>query len=114
MRVRIESVAEHWAQRPGNRRTANCLAGSGLVSSPAVRSERTADSRLPSVRDGERPVLVPRGASSRNPKASDPSDFCSVRDFVVRATATRAHPSDDPSTDGKVVVCLVAPGGRES
>ena len=65
--------------------------------------------------DGERPVLVPKGASSRNPKASDPSvNFCSVRDFVVRATATRAHPSVDPSTDGKVVVCLVAPGGRES
>ena len=114
MRVRIESVAEHWAQRPGNRRTANCLAGSGLVS-PAVRSERTADSRLPSVRDGERPVLVPRGASSRNPTASDPlGEFCFVRDFVVRATATRAHLSVDPSTDGKVVVCLVAPGGRES
>ena len=70
---------------------------------------------LPSGRDGEKPVLVPRGASSRNPTASDPSvNFCSVRDFVVRATATRAHPSVDPSTDGKVVVCRVAPGDRES
>ena len=38
MRVRIESVAEHWAQCPGKRRTANCLAASRLVS-PAVRSE---------------------------------------------------------------------------
>ena len=99
MRVRIESVAEHWAQCPGNRRTANCLAGSGLVS-PAVRSERTADSRLPSVRDGERPVLVPRGASSRNPKASDPSvKFCPVRDFVVRACQSECIPKVKPRMD---------------
>ena len=40
-------------------------------------------------------------------------NFCFLRDFALRAMASRAHPSVDPSTDGKVVVCLVAPGGRE-
>ena len=103
MRVRIESVAEHWAQRPGNRRTANCLAGSGLVS-PAVRSERTADSRLPSVRDGERPVLVPRGASSRNPKASDPSVLFRERLRCPCDGHTRS--SERRSFDGREGRCL--------
>ena len=48
MRVRIESVAEHWAQRPGSGRSANCLASSRLLL-PGGAFGATADSRLPSV-----------------------------------------------------------------
>ena len=112
MRVRIESVAEHWAQCPGKRRTANCLAASRLVS-PAVRSEPLLTLASPLFETARGRFWCREALAAGTPRLQTPQ-FCSVRDFVVRATATRAHPSVDPSTDGKVVVCLVAPGGRES
>ena len=52
MRVRIESVAERWAQRPGSGRSANCLASSRLLL-PGGAFGATADSRLPSERRRE-------------------------------------------------------------
>ena len=77
MRVRVESAAEYWAQRAA----VICLA-----SSCWLPHSTAAGSQLPSVRDGERPVLVPRGASSRNPTASDPSV-----NFVPRETSLSAR-----------------------